>query len=113
MDADVSLQPGEAEELYHIAIEALNNALKHAGATKVDVRISSLGRQVKLEVSDHGCGFETSGVQSGMGLNNMRARAATLQARLNISSTPRAGTLIQVVTGAGQEFAAQEVHTNE
>ena len=108
IDGEISLQTNEAEQLYYIAIEALNNSLKHAGASKVDVRISPDGTQVKLEVSDDGCGFETSRVQSGMGLNNMRARAEILQARLNISSQPGAGTLIQVMAGTGQEVASHE-----
>jgi nitrate/nitrite-specific signal transduction histidine kinase len=108
LDGEMNLEPSEAEQLYHIAIEALNNALKHAGATKVDVRISSNGEDVKLEVSDNGCGFEVSRAQSGMGLNNMRTRAAILHARLIISSEPQAGTLIQAVTGSGQEVVANE-----
>ena len=72
------------------------------------VRLSADDGRVKLEVSDNGCGFKTGHVQSGMGLNNMRARAATLQARLNISSAVGSGTLIQVITDTSQEVADDE-----
>jgi signal transduction histidine kinase len=108
VDGEIILQPNEAEQMYHIAVEALNNALKHSGATKVDVRVTSDDGRVKLEISDNGSGFETGHVASGMGLKNMRARAESLKARLNISSALRTGTLIQVITDAGQEVADDE-----
>jgi PAS domain S-box-containing protein len=64
--------------LYRIAQEALNNVLKHAEADAVTVTVRLDGRTLVLEVVDDGCGFhrEAANGGGGMGLANMRERAA-------------------------------------
>ena len=86
------------EELYRIAQEALNNALKHARATAIFVDIEQDGHYVTLTVRDNGRGFEPStiGDQSGLGLANIEDRAAKISADLAIISNPGGGTLISV-----------------
>lgn len=90
--------PGIVEEgLYRIAQEALNNALKHATATTVTVRLDIVDHGIELEVADNGVGFEpdrTGG--GGMGLANMRERAERLGGRLILTSTPERGTNVTV-----------------
>ncbi|MBI3915092.1 MAG: GAF domain-containing protein [Chloroflexi bacterium] len=83
--------------LYHIAQEALNNVLKHAGATQVIVRLSAEGdNQVVLKVSDNGRSFalDSPNSQGGMGLNNMRQRAQEMGGTLVIESGPGKGTTV-------------------
>jgi signal transduction histidine kinase len=87
----------EVEEgLYRIAQEALNNALKHAGASLVTVRLRTVDGWVTLEVADNGIGFDPAAASGGMGLTNMRERAERLGARLAIESRPGEGTQITV-----------------
>ena len=89
----------EAEiELYRIAEEALNNTLKHANATRVSVSLQSAQGQVKLEVTDNGCGFslEESSSNGGMGLINMQQRAKFLHGSMRIITRPGWGTRIRV-----------------
>jgi len=87
------------EALYHIAQEALNNALKHSGETHVTVEIQSAESIIQLKVTDNGKGFDpaASGNSSGMGLFNMRQRAEELHGILIITSSPDAGTSITAI----------------
>jgi PAS domain S-box-containing protein len=84
--------------LYRIAQEALNNALKHAAATSVIVRIRAEADQVELQVTDNGRGFDPVALsdQGGLGLVNMRERATSLKGVLSLSSSPGQGTTVKV-----------------
>jgi signal transduction histidine kinase len=90
--------------LYRIAQEALNNALKHADAANVVVRLATDNGKTVLEIEDDGRGFEigSAGSRGGMGLSNMRARAKQLGGALAVQSAPGQGTIVRatVVTGA-------------
>src|SRR4029077_17810005 len=61
--------------LYRVAQEALHNALQHAGATAVCVRLARSTRRVILEVGDDGHGFTPEAPSGGVGLASMRERA--------------------------------------
>ena len=98
--SDLPNLPSRAEEtLYHIAQEALNNALKHSGETHVSVEIQSSASTILLKVTDNGKGFDHVAAQSsgGMGLFNMRQRAEELHGKLIIASSPEAGTSVTAV----------------
>jgi PAS domain S-box-containing protein len=91
--------PALAEvELYHIIQEALNNAMKHAAARSVTVRIRAEGARVDVTVTDDGRGFDPHGVgdAGGLGLPSMRARVERLGGALTIRSQPGAGTTVAV-----------------
>jgi PAS domain S-box-containing protein len=92
--------PAHVEEgLYGIALEALNNALKHAAASRVTVRLHANARSAELQVADNGRGFDpAAGDQSGgLGLLSLRERAEHLGAALTIDSKPGAETTVRVV----------------
>jgi signal transduction histidine kinase len=90
----------EEHELYHIAQEALNNALKHAQATVVDIRLMVGARSVKLEIRDDGIGFEPDQIESeGMGLASMAERAKRMGGSLEVLSQLGMGTTIQYQKG--------------
>ena len=96
---DLIQLPARVEEgLYRIAQEALNNTLKHAGATMVTVYLRRQDDGVELEVVDNGAGFEpeTAGELGGLGLVSLRERAKHLGGALTISSKPGEGTQIKV-----------------
>lgn len=91
--------PADVEAgLYRIAQEALNNALRHAHAANIVVRITSTNGRIALEVEDDGQGFDPTAidVSAGMGLANMRHRAEELGGRVEIQSGPGQGTVVKV-----------------
>ncbi len=85
------------EELYHLASEALNNALKHADAKEVWVRLENKNAQIVLTIFDDGRGFDPVRRTGGMGLDNMRHRAQRLHGELSIESQPGQGTVVRCV----------------
>jgi signal transduction histidine kinase len=97
------------QELYHIAQEALNNTLKHSHASRVVVTLTYGTSGIWLEIADDGAGFDAAGltgpgahsISGGMGLGNMRERAARIAARLTIDTAPGRGTRIMVARPNG------------
>lgn len=86
------------EALYRVTQEALNNALKHAGASTVSVNIDINDADVTLDIEDDGVGFDKEAVESrgGIGLTSMQERVEALGGRLTIESVPGVGTRIHV-----------------
>ena len=97
-DESLSLPYDLEEELYRIAQEALNNALKHARASAVFVRIQLQDRTVNMTIHDDGRGFEplAIGDKGGLGLQNMQERADKINADITVSAAPGAGTIVSV-----------------
>lgn len=92
------LPPAIEEGLFRIAQEALNNALKHAAARSVVVRVHNADDKVTLEVRDDGRGSArlTTDNTGGLGLTSMRERVAQLNGTLTIESEPGRGTRVSV-----------------
>ena len=84
------------ETLYYIAVEALNNSLKHAQATAVSITIDQTNGDVTLQVADNGRGFawETAVSGGGLGLTSMQERANLQNGTLNIDTIPDRGTTV-------------------
>lgn len=81
--------------LYHIFKEALQNIVKHAVAGKVSCVLQNGRKEVRLEISDNGIGFDPCLTTScGYGLDNMRKRAKRLGGTLDILSAPHKGTRV-------------------
>ncbi len=85
-------------ELYRIALEALNNVLKHAGAQSVHVHLVQDRAMVHLQIRDDGSGFDTATLskRGGFGISGMRERARRIGGTLEITSTPGQGTSVIV-----------------
>jgi PAS domain S-box-containing protein len=99
-DEDITISKDKEVALYFIAQEALNNILKHAHANSVLVKLKQARKNVILEIVDNGQGFDPKSIdQSGMGLQNMKARASQVHGKLKIISKPGAGTAIRVTVG--------------
>jgi signal transduction histidine kinase len=82
-----------------IADEALHNALRHAGASAIAVRLSDEDGRLRLEVVDDGRGFEPTRAElrsKHLGLTSMEERARELGGRLEIRSAPGTGTTISL-----------------
>ena len=88
--------------IFRITQEALNNVIKHAQATTVNVKIHYLQKEVRIHVFDNGVGFEMKDVQNrigrvSLGLAGMEERAALLGGGVTISSRPGYGTEVEAV----------------
>jgi signal transduction histidine kinase len=77
---------------YFIVAEALTNVVKHANATRAEVRVDDDGRALKIEVRDDGAGGARLNV--GSGLVGLEDRVSTLGGDLRIESPPGSGTLL-------------------
>jgi signal transduction histidine kinase len=88
-----------AGHLFRIAQEAVNNAVKHSGATKVVVRLARNGDGLRLEISDNGKGMPAApALRQGIGLQIMRHRASVIGAGLEIKSkATKGGGGVQVI----------------
>ena len=92
------------QALYRIAQEAMHNALRHADATRIDVRMVVDNGSVTLEVRDDGAGFDPVSAQGAgrrLGLASMRERARGAGGRLEVSSEPGRGTTVRLEVPAG------------
>jgi signal transduction histidine kinase len=98
MELPVALSEREEDGLYRIAQEALNNVLKHAGASQVDVALTASDHTIQLTIQDDGKGFEMSEDQTtfGVGLASMSERANELGGWLEIQSAPGQGTRVHI-----------------
>jgi signal transduction histidine kinase len=93
--------PEEMEQhLLRIAQEAVTNVLKHAGASRIWIKMHSDTRKLYLRIVDNGRGFDQGGVftSSGghFGLLGMRERAERLGGELRLASHPGEGTEVEV-----------------
>ena len=97
-EGKLALPENVEEALYRIAQEALNNALKHAAPTSVEVTILADGERVELEIADDGRGFDAGAAESGggMGLVSMRERAERIGATFQVTSAAGEGTRVKV-----------------
>ena len=92
---DLSALPHNMEEqLFHIAQEALNNALRHAQATAISIRVREENGHINLSIHDNGIGFDPDAPTAGMGLINMRERARGIGGDLAIAVEPGRGTTV-------------------
>jgi PAS domain S-box-containing protein len=108
-EGDVDQIPHAVEEqLFHIALQALNNALWHAGATAVTVRIQTQESRGVLSVEDNGIGFDPAAPSAGMGLGTMRERAAVIGGEMSITSTPQQGTKVEITFAIQPDGEEQE-----
>jgi signal transduction histidine kinase len=99
VDGAPSADPERHGEILRIAQEALQNALKHARADHVTVRLAAADGRIRLEVEDDGVGFdpESPAARSRrLGLTSMEERAQRLGAALEIRSSPGTGTIVHL-----------------
>jgi PAS domain S-box-containing protein len=98
IDGATKIYPDIKIALYRIAQEALNNTVKHSGATKAKVILHCRPDEITMHVIDNGHGFDMSRVkQGGFGLGNMTERARQIRASIKIDSDANRGTEITVI----------------
>jgi signal transduction histidine kinase len=91
-----SLPPGAHEVVLRVAQEALANVGRHARATHVTVTLEATEHSLQLRVEDDGVGFDAGRAGGGMGLGNMRSRAAAIGGTVAVTTQPGNGTLVRL-----------------
>ncbi|MGA2115294.1 MAG: histidine kinase [Bryobacteraceae bacterium] len=97
VDPSLRIDPHIASALYHIAEEAVDNAVQHAGCSLIEIAVKSTRNGATLEVRDNGRGFDPSDLQNGsrgLGLLSMEHYAAEAGLELEIQSSRATGTSI-------------------
>ena len=84
------------DTLYRIGQEAIANAVRHANATAISIRLTYDDHSVHLEVEDDGRGFAQDLTRLAFGIRGMRRRAHSIHARLDVQSSPGKGTRVRV-----------------
>ena len=82
--------------VYRIIQELLNNALKHANASEIDVQVNKADGALFIVVEDDGTGFDQSNSTQGLGLGNLQSRVNVLRGEMEIDSSPQRGTSVTV-----------------
>jgi signal transduction histidine kinase len=88
----------EQEQLLRIVQEAVNNAVRHSGATGIELDAFHSDRSVKVRIRDNGRGFEVDRLAHGQGhwgITFMRERAQQIGAEIDIISSPSEGTIVE------------------
>ncbi len=89
--------------VWRVAQEAVRNTLRHARATRLDVRVAGTGDTVTLDVVDDGVGFDTAGSRGSahFGLRGLTSLAADSGGSLDVRSAPGAGTTVHLEVPRG------------
>jgi signal transduction histidine kinase len=95
IDIDGRLQAEQETTAYRVVQEALSNVVKHADATKAEVRVAMEGGELRITVADDGRGFEPEATTGGFGLVGMRERVDLAGGSLTIGPNDP-GTLVEV-----------------
>ncbi|GAB2800092.1 ATP-binding protein [Rhabdobacter roseus] len=90
------LSPHLEHQLYSVALELVNNIIKHSKAQKAWISLTYQSEATILTVSDNGVGFDTQAYAEGVGLRNISTRVESLKGTWQVDSKPALGTKIIV-----------------
>ena len=89
--------------LYRIVQEAINNTVRHANASKIEIKLAQIDERLRIVVSDDGSGLPKASGRRNSGLNNMRTRASLIQAELTVATRPDGtGTQLEITLPASK-----------
>ncbi len=91
----VTLTEAARHSLFLAVKEALNNVIRHASATEVELQISQSSDLLQIVVADNGRGFDWNKIQHGNGLANLRERLEALNGKCHIESQAGKGTTVR------------------
>jgi two-component system, NarL family, sensor kinase len=92
-----SIEPNIEKVLYRVIQESVNNVIKHAQASQLNIQLSKNKNSIEATIEDNGVGFDLKGTDyEGIGLKNIRDRVAFLKGNVDISSQKGKGTLLAI-----------------
>lgn len=92
-------QPISSQARHHLFLaikEALNNAVRHGGASEIGFRVRILEDRLCISITDNGKGFDPSGRSDGHGLSNFRERLEQIHGHCELESSPGKGTTVSL-----------------
>ena len=99
------LKPVLRLTLYRILQEQMQNIMKHAQATEIEISLTNINECIQMTIRDNGIGFDLKSIQNhGIGLSNIKNRAEMFHGFMTIQSQPGAGCILQI------EIPAEENH---
>jgi signal transduction histidine kinase len=96
LDSSLRFDSANGIQLYRVLQEAIQNAIKYAEASEIQVSILQEKGRLTLQITDNGKGFDESKITPGNGLFNMRKRAQELGGKLTINSEVGSGTSVSL-----------------
>ena len=90
------LEPKLEIAVYRMVQEMMSNVLKHARADHITIQITRSAAALNVIVEDNGRGFDPQSATEGMGMGNIRARAAEFKGSVNVDTQPQRGTSISI-----------------
>jgi len=109
------LRPPIQDEVYRIGREAVVNAVRHSGATQIEVALEYGAHELRVLVRDNGCGIDSEVLRSGreghFGLLGMRERAEKIGAKLKVLSAASGGTEVDLRVPGRIAFDSQPAGT--
>jgi signal transduction histidine kinase len=103
-----ALEPSAVLAIQRIVLEAISNAVQHAGARNIRLAARALGeRAIEVRIEDDGAGYDAARPALGRGLVTMRERARVLRGSFDIASRPGAGTVVTLVLPVSLAAEAQ------
>jgi len=97
IDKNLTLSSLTGMNIFRVLQESLNNAIKYADASLIEVKINQRDKKLIIQVVDNGIGFDLKNVNLGSGLMNMEKRMSEIKGEININSIPNKGTTISIV----------------
>ena len=85
------------KNIFLIFKESVNNIIKHADCSVMEVVVNKLNNQLELIISDNGKGFDINALHNRNGLKNMQKRAVEINGTINITSQPGSGTVTRLI----------------
>ncbi|MEA5403992.1 7TM diverse intracellular signaling domain-containing protein [Arcicella sp. DC2W] len=92
----IQFSPLKQYNIYLIFKEAVNNSVKYAQASNIEIAIFFTEEYFTIIVKDNGIGFDELNIKQGNGLNNMQERAKVMNGKIQILTKPQKGTLIEL-----------------
>jgi signal transduction histidine kinase len=111
---DVRFSPAQEIAVYRVVQEAITNAIRHGGATRIAVTLARTKSSLVTRIADDGAGFAPDRADLGFGIVGMRERAELAEGRLEIDSAPGEGAVVTLTLplgsapGLGPELALLE-----
>ena len=105
----LDVTPATEEHLYRLALEALNNTVKHAHARTATITLTVADERIELAVNDDGVGFATSREHPGhLGLRPMQERASAVGGTLEVHSQTGRGTTVRLLAARDSTSGSEE-----
>lgn len=91
----IEIEPIEhAVLIYRISQELIQNAIKHAECTQIDVQLIAQEKELTINIEDNGRGFDVASKSTSFGLMNVSKQVGLLKGEISIDSRPQNGTVV-------------------